>query len=65
MGVSGNAWEWILVEEYEMTDKRIKMAMIAGAFILSLVFASAVVIGVDDTLEFVSGLVGIAQEVKE
>ena len=48
-----------------MTDKRIKMAMIAGAFILSLVFASAVVIGVDDTLEFVSGLVGIAQEVKE
>ncbi len=48
-----------------MTDKRIKMAMISGAFILVLAFGSAIVIGVDDTLEFISGLVGIAQEVKQ
>ena len=48
-----------------MTDNKIKYALIAGAFVLSLSLASAVMIGVPETLEFISGLVGIAQEVKE
>ena len=48
-----------------MTDNKIKYALIAGALIVSLSFASAVMIGVPETLEFISGLVGIAQEVKQ
>ncbi len=48
-----------------MTDKRIKMALIAGAFILSLGVGSALYIGVPQTLELIQGVVGIVQEAKE
>ncbi len=45
-----------------MTDKRIKMALIAGAFVLTLGLGSVALSGVDDTLEFVSGIVGMFTE---
>jgi len=48
-----------------MSDKSIKRALIAGAFVLSLGFGSAMYMGVGETLEFIQGIVGIATDVKQ